>query len=137
LCQSHAEAVFGPDDPPWRRLDAKTQREIVEDWLRGMTILAHPAGRPIEELLEEISEVNQTQTKPVRIVSPLLPGEAITLTETSRATNRLHGRETMVHALITQILVGWLAEASGQSRSEVIQRLALALDTWLADGEST
>jgi len=31
LCQAHADAVFGAENPPWRRLDAKTQRDIVED----------------------------------------------------------------------------------------------------------
>ncbi len=51
LCQAHADAVFGADDPPWRRWDAKTRRNIVEEWLRGMTILAHGGGRPAEELL--------------------------------------------------------------------------------------
>ena len=33
LCQRHADAVFGAEDPPWRRLDAKTTREIVDEWL--------------------------------------------------------------------------------------------------------
>jgi hypothetical protein len=51
LCQAHADAVFGAADPPWRRQDARTRRDIAEDWLRGMTILAHGAGRPAEELL--------------------------------------------------------------------------------------
>jgi len=45
LCQAHADAVFGSQDPPWRRLDARTQRDIVEEWLRGMTILAHGGGQ--------------------------------------------------------------------------------------------
>jgi hypothetical protein len=123
--------VFGPDDPPWRRQDAKTQREIVEEWLRGVTILAHPHGRSMEEMLAEVAEVNQPQAVQVRIVTPLLPGEALMLSETTRSNRKLRGRETMVHAIVTQILVGWLAEASGQERSAVIERLALTLDTWL------
>jgi hypothetical protein len=31
----------------------------------------------------------------------------------------------MVHAMITQVLLGWCATAAGQTRSEVIERLAL------------
>jgi hypothetical protein len=37
----------------------------------------------------------------------------------------------MVHAVVTQILLDWYATASGQTHSEVLQRLALKLDAWL------
>ena len=131
LCQAHADAVFGTQDPPWRHLDAKTQRDIVEEWLRGMTILAHSGGRPMDELLAEISAVNDASTQAIRLVSPLMPGEARDLQENIRAQNRLRGRETMVHAIVTQILLDWCATASGQTRSDVLQRLALRLDAWL------
>lgn len=33
--------------------------------------------------------------------------------------------------MITQVLLGWCATAAGQTRSEVIERLALTLDAWL------
>lgn len=120
LCQTHADAVFGSQDPPWRRLDAKTQRDIVEEWLRGMTILAHGGGRPVNELLAEIAAVNDADAHMIRLVSPLMPGEARDLQENIRAQNRLRGRETMVHAVVTQILLDWCATASGQSPSDVI-----------------
>lgn len=135
LCQAHADAVFGSQDPLWRRLDAKTQRDIVGEWLRGMTILAHGGGRPMNELLAEISAVNEAGTHAIRLVSPLMPGEARDLQENIRAQNRLRGRETMVHAIVTQILLGWCATASGQTPSDVIQRLALRLDAWLDEHE--
>ncbi|GAA2448296.1 hypothetical protein GCM10010191_77160 [Actinomadura vinacea] len=51
LCQTHADAVFGAEHPPWRRLDAGPQREIVDDWLRGLSVLAHGGHRPLEELM--------------------------------------------------------------------------------------
>lgn len=76
LCQAHADAVFGAEDPPWRRMDAKTQREIVDDWLRSMTIFARSGARPVSELLAEIAAVNDTGTHMISLVSPLLPGEA-------------------------------------------------------------
>jgi hypothetical protein len=36
----------------------------------------------------------------------------------------------MVHAIVTQVLLDWCATATGQTRSDVIQRLAL-LNAWL------
>jgi len=63
----------------------------------------------------------------------MMPGEARDLQETDRAQSRLRSRETMVHALVTQILLGWCATASGQTRGEVLQRLALELDARLGE----
>ena len=127
LCQSHADAVFGLEDPPWKRLDAKSQREIADEWLRSITILAHGGHRPPGELLAEIAAVNEAGTETVRLMSPLMPGEARDLQETQRAVNRLRGREAMVHAAVTQILLDWYATATGQTHSQAIQRLALTL----------
>jgi hypothetical protein len=76
LCQSHADAVFGMQDPPGRHLDAKPQREIAEEWLRSITILAHGGHRPADELLAEIAAVNDTGTETIRLMSPLMPGLA-------------------------------------------------------------
>jgi hypothetical protein len=135
LCQVHADALFGAENPPWRRLDAKTQRDIVQDWLRGITIMAHGRGRPMKELLAEIAAVNDVGTEQVRLVTPLLPGELRDLQESNRAEYRLRGREGMVHAIITQILLGWCADASGETRADVLQRLALRLDAWLDELE--
>jgi hypothetical protein len=127
LCQSHADAVFGVEDPPWKRLDAKSQREIVDEWLRSITVLAHGGHRPPAELLAEIAAVNEIGTETVRLLSPLMPGEARDLQETQRAVHRLRGREAMVHAAVTQILLDWYATASGQTPGQAIQRLALTL----------
>jgi hypothetical protein len=89
--------------------------------------LAHGGHRPPAELLAEIAVVNQAGTETVRLMSPLMPGGARDLEETQRAVNRLRGREAVVHAAVTQILLGWYATATGQTRSQAIQRLALTL----------
>jgi hypothetical protein len=133
LCQRHADAVFGTQDPPWKRLDAKTQRDIVNEWLRAMTIMASGAGRPLEEVFAEIAAVNDAGTETIAMVTPLMPGEALDMRETGRAMTRLRSRETMVHALVTRILIGWCATATGQTRGEVLQRLALELDARLGE----
>jgi hypothetical protein len=36
-----------------------------------------------------------------------------------------------VHALVTQMLLKWCADASGQTPTDVIQRLALTINSWL------
>lgn len=129
LCQVHADAVFGPSDPPWRRLEAKTQREIVDEWLRGLTILAgNDGGCDPQELMAEIAAVNEVERIEVRLGTPLLPGDAQALAESQQVVSRLRGREATVHSMITLILIGWLAEATGTTRSQVLQRLALAID---------
>jgi hypothetical protein len=137
LCQRHADAVFGTQDAPWKRLDAKTQRDIVNEWLRAITILVNSAGRPLGELFAEIAAVNDAGTETIKLVTPLMPGEARDMREAGRAMSRLRSRETMVHALVTQILIGWCATAAGQTRGEVLQRLALELDTWLGEPDGT
>jgi len=78
LCQRHADAVFGSEDPLRRRLDAKTQRDIVNGWLSAMTILAHGVGRPPEELPAEIAAVNDIGTETIRLVSPMMPARLAT-----------------------------------------------------------
>jgi hypothetical protein len=135
LCARHAAAVFGPDDPPWARVDAKTGRDLVNEWMRALTIVSHPGGRHPAELLAEIADVNQPETVKVHLVTPLLPGEKWMLDQTQRAMSRLRSRETSVHMMITSMLVGWLAEATGQARSDVLQRLSLALDSALPPDE--
>src|SRR5260370_39131287 len=96
-----------------------------------MTVLAHGGGRPMGELLAWIAAVNAVGSESVRLATPLLPGEARDLRETFRAEHRLRGRETMVHAIVTQVLLDWCATASGQARADILQRLALRLDAWL------
>jgi hypothetical protein len=71
--------------------------------------------------------VNDTGTETLRLMSPLMPGEARDLQETQRAVGWLRSREAMVHAAVTQILLDWLATATGQAHGEVIQQLALRL----------
>lgn len=113
--------------PSWRRMDAKTGRDVSEEWLRAMTIMADGGDRPLGELLAEIARVNSPVPLQVTLVTPLTPGESRDLAEAIGAQNRLRQRETTMHAIVTQVLLGWCATASGQTTSQVLQRLALAL----------
>jgi hypothetical protein len=81
-----------------------------------MTILANGAGRAPEELLAKIATVNDVGTEPLRLVTPLMSGDARDLQESIGAQKRFRGREGMVHAMVTQVLLGWCATATGQTR---------------------
>lgn len=88
----------------------------------------HPRPRrapPSGELLAAIAAVNEAGTETFRLMSPLMPGEARDLQETQRAVNRLRGREAMVHAAVTQILLDWYATATGQTLALVAVQRAL------------
>ncbi|GAA1770769.1 hypothetical protein GCM10009734_94350 [Nonomuraea bangladeshensis] len=128
LCAAHAEAVFGPENPSWKQLDSIATRELFEEWLRGMTIVAHAKGRSSEEIMAEIAAVNRHSEISLKLTTPLPPGEMRQIGETIRALNLLRSREASVHMDITMTLVRWLAEATEQTPSEVIQQLALTIE---------
>jgi hypothetical protein len=94
LCQSHADAVFGLEDPPWKRLDARSQREIADEWLRSITVLAHGGHRPPGELLAEIAAVNEAGIETVRLMSPLMPGFAYPVLMIIRNCSLIRGSYT-------------------------------------------
>src|SRR5260370_16907472 len=96
-----------------------------------MTVLAHGGGRPMGELLAEIAAVNDVGSESVRLVTPLLPGEARDLRETFRAEHRLRGPETMVHAIVTQVLLYWASTPSVQPPAAILPRLPPSLDARL------
>jgi len=55
-------------------LDARSQREIADEWLRAITVLAHGGHRPPGELLAEIAAVSEpvlAETRPARLREPV------------------------------------------------------------------
>lgn len=110
-----------------------SQRAASASRSLASAMLPHSGGRPMNELLAEIATVNDASAHEIRLMQPLMPGEARDLQENIRAQNRLRGCETMVHAIIIQILLDWCATASGQTRSEVLWRLPLRLDASLGE----
>jgi hypothetical protein len=131
LCEAHRDAIFGAADPFWRKVDAKTRPEIAREWLAAMTVLAQ-SGRPLEQALAEIAAVTDAATATVRVTTPLPPGEKRDLEESARAFNQLRSRETLIHAMLTQVLLRWCAEATGETSEQVLQRLALQVERVIA-----
>jgi hypothetical protein len=106
-------------------------RELYHQWLRALTVLTEPGGRPLPERLELIRQVNPPGKVTVRIATPISVEDADALDEAISRVDRLRSRETGVHALVTALLLQWLSDATGSTRSEIITRLALTIDRML------
>jgi hypothetical protein len=106
-------------------------RELYNQSLRALTVLTEPGNRPLPERLELIRQVNQPGKVTVRITTPISAEEAHALDEAITKMDRLRSRETGVHALVTALLLQWLSDATGSTRSEIITRLAVTVDRML------
>jgi hypothetical protein len=73
--------VFGPSHSPWERLKQQTGQELLEEWLWPRTICVLVRGRPVQEVLDEIAEVNEVSAVEVRVITPLPPGDVQAVTQ--------------------------------------------------------
>jgi hypothetical protein len=105
-------------------------RTIAEDWLRALTISGEPGITP-KRAMELIARVNQPGTLSVQLRAPLPPDDAQALDETLAWYADVRSRQAGLNLLVESLLIEWLAEATGQDRSVVIQRLALAVEKLL------
>jgi hypothetical protein len=106
-------------------------RELCNRWLRMLTVLTEPGTAAGPERLALIRQVNPPTTHTVRITSPISAHDARNLDEALASMHRLRRRETGAHALVTSLLLQWLSEATGQTQSEIITRLAMTIDGML------
>lgn len=86
-------------------------------------------GRSPEETTALIEQVNEPRTHLVEIRTPLPAADARAIEPSQTWMNELSSRQTGVHILMEQFLITWLAEATGQSWSEIVQWLARHIDT--------
>lgn len=90
-------------------------------------------GKSPQQLMDQIAEVTQVdQDQPVVVITTPLPRRDVDAIEAAQqwyASAR--SRQAGVHLLVENLLIGWLTDATGQSRSEIIQRLALTIETVL------
>ena len=100
--------------------------------MRALTLVVGSApGTTPDQLIESIAQVNQPGVARVEISTPLPPHDAAVL-ERARAWNaEVRSNQAKANTLVDALLIGWLAEASGQSGAEVVQRLALAVEQLL------
>lgn len=109
------------------RVPRQSPRQLVDDWLRSLTITSDK-GKTMQERLDLIAEVNQPRTMSVRIRTALPSDDAHALRETLAWYHDIRSRQAGVNLLIDNLLIGWLAEATGEACGAVIQRLALAIE---------
>lgn len=107
--------------------DRSDPRDLMDQWLRALTILGETDKSP-QARLDLIRDVNKPGRTDVTITTPLQPEEQRALTEAFAALNDLRSRQTGMHLMVEETLTGWLAEATGQTRAEIVQKLALAMD---------
>lgn len=112
------------------RVPRPSPRAMAEDWLRSLTISGEPGTTP-ERALELIARVNQPGTLSMQLRTPLPPDDAQALDETLAWYADVRSRQAGVNLLVEGLLIGWLAEATGQDRGAILQRLALAVEELL------
>jgi hypothetical protein len=116
-------------DEPAEPLPVHDPRAMLEDWLRALTIVGE--GHAPAEALALLARVNQPQTVQVRIRTPLPPEDAQALRDSLAWQHEARSRQAGVNLMVEDRLIRWLAEATGQSWSEIVQRLARDLNTVL------
>lgn len=108
-------------------LPQQTQRELLDDWLRSLTILGD--GKSLEETFDLIAQVNQPGTHRVRIHTPLPAEDAQALEETLAWYQAVRDRQAKINLGIEGLLIRWLSEATGQTWSQIVQRMAVTFNT--------
>ncbi|MBW4722378.1 hypothetical protein [Saccharothrix obliqua] len=90
-------------------------------------VVAHARGG----LVAEVNQVNQPESVRVRLRTRLSAQDARVLDETLAWYADVRSRQAGVTLLVEGLLIDWLAEATGQNRAAVVQRLALAVERLL------
>lgn len=110
-------------------------RELMNEWLRSLTIIGE--GKSIDETFALIASVNDTATHSVPIRTPLPPDDARAMESVLSWNSELRSRQTGVNLLVEQLLIRWLADATGQSWNQIVQRLALTIEKLLPPEQPT
>ncbi len=121
-----SEDEFAKNSTPPPPMPRRAPREVLDDWLRALTILSE--GHSPEETFNLIALVNQPGQHRVRIRTPRPADDAHAVEDALPWYRDLLDRQVKVNLAIESILIGWLAESTGQSRNQIVQRLAEAIN---------
>jgi len=108
----------------------RSPRELAEEWLRTLTITSEP-GITLEQAYDLIAQVNPPERLRVRMRTPLHADDAQALDELVAWYADVRSRQAGLHLVVEGMLILWLAEATGQSRTAIVQRLALEIENLL------
>ncbi|WP_026212573.1 hypothetical protein [Longispora albida] len=109
-----------------------SSRELVQEWIAALTILGDSSLTP-RERTDLVAQVIPPPTLEVRISTPLPSEDMTAIQDAFSQAGWLHSRKTGVHLLVENQLIAWLSGETGETREQILQRLALTLDAQLGD----
>lgn len=100
--------------------------------MRALTLLvtSKPGATP-EQLMRSIAEANQTRVNLIELAGPLCDADLEILQQANQWQHEIRSNQAKANTFIDSLLVTWLAEAAGTEPSDVVRRLALAVETLL------
>jgi hypothetical protein len=117
--------VSEPDE-----LAIPSSRELLDDWLAVLTLMGErdaSAGSAAEVFTRSIGRHSFDISLETRVTRR----DREQLAAFTAAIGEVYNRQATVHWLVEERLIGLLAKATGESRAEIIQQLAL----WFSDGD--
>lgn len=100
--------------------------------MRALTItVTSSSDTTPDQLFHSVAQVNQPGAVRVELSRPLPPADARAVADAMAWVHGVRSDQAKVNMLVDALLIQWLAEAAGQDRAAVVQRLALAVEALL------
>ncbi|WP_086828788.1 hypothetical protein [Allokutzneria sp. NRRL B-24872] len=101
-----------------------TERELLEDWMRVLTLLGE--ARPVEEIFELIARANRHDepTGSIRVVPPCTHEDLMRVIFALRWSQHTRTAEANAHMVVDLMLIDRVSRATGETHSEVVRELA-------------
>jgi hypothetical protein len=107
-------------------LEVPSSRELLDDWLAVLTLIGTQSELSDEEA-ELMARAIGRHSLDIELESTVSPRDNELLAEFTSAIGELFNRQAKVHWLVEERLIDLLGQATGESRSDIVQRLALEL----------
>lgn len=107
-------------------IDEPSVRDSIDRWMRILTIHGD-ANLTSEERNELLQQVNPPSFTRIEFDTKLDEREKQELSNAVTKVGKQQTYQTAAHLAIDEILISWLAQATGTPRSQIIQRLGLTL----------
>jgi len=102
-------------------------RELFNTWLRVLTITGE-SGKTPQQKMKLVAQVNDPEKIHIQLETPLSVRDRHELDAAIDAVRSRQSRQAGVHLVIESYQMSWLGDGTGQTPSEIIQRLALAVE---------
>jgi hypothetical protein len=101
-------------------------RDSIDRWMRMLTVHGDK-DLSRQEQTDLLRQVNPPISAHIAFSTKLTESEKHALADAVAQLGKRQTYETAAHLAIDELLIGWLAQATDQSRSEILQRLGLML----------